>query len=100
MRDARGILERLLALTPEPPGITVDPSEVFERADRLLVQRAAYLAELGIPEGEFVDAGEYAALRDELASRNQRWSAALQRARHHLGLRLGSVGRVASVYGG
>ncbi len=98
-RDTRTILDALLALTPEVPPVVEDPQVVVERAEAMFVRRAAYLADLALPEGQVLPLGEHAALHEELLARTRRWAAAIERARHQLAYRLQAGARVARAYG-
>jgi hypothetical protein len=99
LRDTRTVLEALLALTPEVPPVAEDPAVVVERAEAMFIRRAAYLADLEVPEGTVLPLGDHAALHAELVARTQSWAAAVERARHQLAYRLQAGTRVARAYG-
>ena len=83
-------LEALLAATPEPPEGD-DPALLEDAAAAMIAARGALLAELPAIRASLPP--EDRAVLEQIAEREQRWSAVLSRARHELGVRLGALAR-------
>lgn len=80
--STREVLQRLLAATPSPPP-DADAGALLTLLAEALPARQAILGELGA--GRSLASAEERALADEIFARQSAWTAALTRARDHLG---------------
>lgn len=88
------VLDALMCATPEPPPVTTDPSEVIALAEQMAAARGLILDDLTARGISDLPPGPYLARARELADRDARWTAALNRAKHQLGQRMTSVSRL------
>ncbi|MFO0729297.1 MAG: hypothetical protein U1E65_36290 [Myxococcota bacterium] len=85
-------LRALLAKTPPPPRLTVDPEDVLSLGEEMLSSRAQVLE----PLKDTRLSGADPRLLEELMELDRRWEAALNRARFQLGERARGAGRLGN----